>query len=268
MEDTSTRNATSPASMRQFLHLLASEPDISRVPVMVDSSDWGVIEVGLRCLQGRGVVNSLSLKDGEDEFRRRATLARRYGAAVVVMAFDEQGQAVDVERRMEICLRALGILRELGFRDEEVIFDLNVLAVATGMAEHDDYARSFIAATEALKQAAPRVLVSGGVSNLSFSFRGLDAVREAMHAVFLYHAIEAGMDMGIVHAGQLAVYSELDPELRAACEDVVLNRRPDAADRLIEMAEAWREAGQSGTQNEGAAEGQTQAPRARTSGCR
>ena len=232
-----------PASMRQFLHLLASEPDISRVPVMVDSSDWGVIEVGLRCLQGRGVVNSLSLKDGEDEFRRRATLARRYGAAVVVMAFDEQGQAVDVERRMEICLRALGILRELGFRDEEVIFDLNVLAVATGMAEHDDYARSFIAATEALKQAAPRVLVSGGVSNLSFSFRGLDAVREAMHAVFLYHAIEAGMDMGIVHAGQLAVYSELDPELRAACEDVVLNRRPDAADRLIEMAEAWREAG-------------------------
>ena len=239
-----------PASMRQFLNLLASEPDISRVPVMVDSSDWEVLEVGLRCLQGRGVVNSLSLKDGEDEFRKRATLARRYGAAVVIMAFDEEGQAVDVERRMEICTRALDLLRELGYRDEEVIFDLNVLAVATGIAEHDDYARSFIEATRALKAYAPRVLVSGGISNLSFSFRGLGAVREAMHAVFLYHAIEAGMDMGIVNAGQLAVYSEIDPELRAACEDVILNRDSQASERLIELAERWKDAGSGATEAE------------------
>lgn len=230
-----------PQSMQRFLNLLASEPDISRVPVMVDSSDWEVLETGLRCLQGRGVVNSLSLKDGEEEFLRRARLARRYGAAVVVMAFDEEGQAVDVDRRMEICTRALTLLRGLGFRDEEVIFDLNVLAVATGIAEHDDYARSFIEATRELKRRAPGVLVSGGVSNLSFSFRGLDHVREAMHAVFLFHAIEAGMDMGIVNAGQLAVYSEIEPSLRKACEDVVLNRDPQAAERLIAKAEELRD---------------------------
>jgi 5-methyltetrahydrofolate--homocysteine methyltransferase len=234
-----------PASMQRFLNLLASEPDISRVPVMVDSSDWEVIETGLRCLQGRGIVNSISLKDGEASFRERATLAHRYGAAVVVMAFDEDGQAVDIDRRLAICTRALNILRELGFRDEHVIFDLNVLAVATGMDEHDDYARSFIEAARALKAIAPRVLLSGGISNLSFSFRGLDHVREAMHAVFLYHAIQAGLDMGIVNAGQLAVYSEIEPGLREACEDVILNRRAGASERLIQLAEQLKDIGGS-----------------------
>jgi 5-methyltetrahydrofolate--homocysteine methyltransferase len=234
-----------PASMQRFLNLLAGEPDISRVPVMVDSSDWEVIETGLRCLQGRGIVNSISLKDGEASFRERATLARRYGAAVVVMAFDEDGQAVDVERRLAICTRALDILRELGFRDEQVIFDLNVLAVATGMEEHDDYGRTFIDAARALKAVAPRVLLSGGISNLSFSFRGLDHVREAMHAVFLFHAIEAGLDMGIVNAGQLAVYSEIEPGLREACEDVILNRRAGASERLIKLAEELKDVGGS-----------------------
>jgi len=227
-------------SMVQFLNLLSSEPDIARVPVMVDSSDWSILEAGLRCLQGRGIVNSLSLKDGEDEFRRRASLARRYGAAVVVMAFDEEGQAVDVARRMQICERSLHILRDIGFADQDVIFDLNVLAVATGMEEHDDYGRSFIEATAALKARFPKVLVSGGVSNLSFAFRGLERVREAMHSVFLYHAVQAGMDMGIVNAGQLAVYEQIDPVLREACEDVVLNRKPGAAERLIELAESMR----------------------------
>jgi 5-methyltetrahydrofolate--homocysteine methyltransferase len=224
------------SSMQNFLNLVMAEPDICKVPIMIDSSKWEVIEAGLRCVQGRCIVNSISLKDGEDEFRRRAQAARRYGAAVVVMAFDEQGQATDTARRIEICERSMRLLNEVGFGDHEVIFDLNILAIATGMAEHDDYGRSFIDATRAIKQRHPSCLISGGVSNLSFSFRGMDRVREAMHSVFLYHAIEAGMDMGIVNAGQLALYTDIDASLRELAEDVVLNRRPGAAERLIEFA--------------------------------
>ena len=233
----------SEGAMKEFLNLIAGEPDICRVPLMIDSSRWEVIETGLRCVQGRCIVNSISLKDGEDEFRRRATLARRYGAAVVVMAFDEQGQAVDIERRMEICTRSRRILRDLGFRDQEVIYDLNVLAVATGMEEHDDYARSFLESVAELKRRFPWSLTSGGISNLSFSFRGMDQVREAMHSVFLYHAVEAGLDMGIVNAGQLAVYDNIEVELRELVEDVVLNRRPDASERLSKFAETMKQAG-------------------------
>ncbi len=233
----------SEGAMKEFVNLVAGEPDICRVPLMLDSSRWEVIETGLRCAQGRCIVNSISLKDGEEEFRRRATLARRYGAAVVVMAFDEEGQAVDIERRMEICTRSRRILRDLGFRDQEVIYDLNVLAVATGMEEHDDYARSFLESVAELKRRFPWSLASGGISNLSFSFRGMDRVREAMHSVFLYHAVEAGLDMGIVNAGQLAVYDNIDLELRELVEDVVLNRRPDASERLSKFAETMQQSG-------------------------
>jgi 5-methyltetrahydrofolate--homocysteine methyltransferase len=227
-----------PAVMTKFLTLLSSEPDVSRVPVMIDSSRWEVLEAGLKCLQGKGIVNSISLKEGEETFLRQARTIRRYGAAVVVMAFDEEGQATDIDRRVSICQRAFRLLtEEAGFAPEDIIFDPNILTVATGMEEHNRYAINFIEATRQIKQAMPLVKVSGGVSNISFSFRGNDAVREAMHAAFLYHAIQAGMDMGIVNAGQLAVYEEIDPELLTRIEDVLFDRRPDATDRLIEFAE-------------------------------
>jgi len=224
-------------AMGTFLNVLSSDPEVSRVPVMIDSSRWEVLEAGLQRIQGKGVVNSISLKDGEDEFRRRARLVMRYGAAAVVMAFDEQGQADSLERRKAICDRAWKILvEEEGFPGEDVIFDPNVFAVATGLAEHDNYGLDFIACCQHIKDNMPGALVSGGISNLSFSFRGNDTVREAMHSVFLYHAIQAGLDMGIVNAGQLAVYEEIKPELLEAVEDVILNRRPDATERLTEIA--------------------------------
>jgi 5-methyltetrahydrofolate--homocysteine methyltransferase len=228
----------SAAAMERFLKLLASEPEIARVPIMIDSSKWSVIEAGLKCIQGKGIVNSISLKEGEAEFRRQATLVRRYGAAAVVMAFDEQGQADTFARKTEICARAYRTLvEEVGFPPEDIIFDPNIFAIATGIEEHDNYAVDFIEATRWIKQNLPGAKVSGGVSNVSFSFRGNDPVREAIHTVFLYHAIRAGLDMGIVNAGMIGVYDELEPELRERVEDVVLNRRRDAGERLIEIAE-------------------------------
>ncbi len=229
----------SKAAMVRFLNLIASEPDIAKVPVMVDSSKWEVIEAGLRCLQGKGIVNSISMKEGVEEFKRQAKLIKRYGAAAVVMAFDEQGQADTFARKTEICQRAYRILvDEVGFAPEDIIFDPNIFAIATGIEEHANYAVDFIEATRWIKQHLPGAKVSGGVSNVSFSFRGNDPVREAIHTVFLYHAIQAGMDMGIVNAGMVGVYDDLEPELRERVEDVVLNRRPDAAERLLEIAEA------------------------------
>jgi len=226
------------AAMTRFLNLIAAEPDISKVPVMVDSSKWSVLEAGLKCLQGKGIVNSISLKDGEDEFLQRARLVRRYGSTVVVMAFDEQGQATEIDDKVRICRRAYDLLTEqAGFAPEDIIFDPNVLAVATGIEEHDDYARNFIEATRLIKQECPGAKVSGGISNLSFSFRGNNAVREAMHAAFLYHAIGAGLDMAIVNAGQLEVYEEIPVDLLERVEDVLLNRRPDATERLVAFAE-------------------------------
>jgi 5-methyltetrahydrofolate--homocysteine methyltransferase len=228
-------------AMSRFLNLVASEPAITRVPIMIDSSDWAVLEAGLKCVQGKGVVNSISLKDGEDAFRQQARLVRRYGAAVVVMAFDEQGQADTYERKIEICARAYRILTEdVGFPAEDVILDPNIFAVATGIEEHNTYGVAFIEATRTIKDTLPHALVSGGVSNISFSFRGSPRVREAMHAAFLYHAIRAGMDMGIVNAGAVEVYDDIDPELREAVEDVLFNRRPDATERLTALAEAHR----------------------------
>ncbi|WP_291127517.1 methionine synthase [Hydrogenophaga sp.] len=228
----------SKAAMVRFLNLIAGEPDIARVPVMVDSSKWDVIEAGLRCVQGKGVVNSISMKEGLDEFKRQARLVKRYGAAAVVMAFDEKGQADTYERKVEICERAYRVLvDEVGFPPEDIIFDPNIFAIATGIEEHNNYAVDFINATRWIKQNLPGAKVSGGVSNVSFSFRGNDPVREAIHTVFLYHAIQAGMDMGIVNAGMVGVYDELEPELRERVEDVVLNRRPDAGERLVEVAE-------------------------------
>jgi 5-methyltetrahydrofolate--homocysteine methyltransferase len=228
----------SQTAMVRFLNLIAGEPDISRVPVMVDSSKWSVIEAGLRCIQGKGVVNSISMKEGVDEFKRQARLVKRYGAAAVVMAFDEKGQADTYERKTEICERAYRILvDEVGFPAEDIVFDPNIFAIATGIEEHNNYAVDFINATRWIKQHLPGAKVSGGVSNVSFSFRGNDPVREAIHTVFLYHAIQAGMDMGIVNAGMMGVYDELEPELRERVEDVVLNRRPDAGERLVEVAE-------------------------------
>jgi 5-methyltetrahydrofolate--homocysteine methyltransferase len=228
----------SAAAMERFLKLLASEPEIARVPIMIDSSKWSVIEAGLKCIQGKGIVNSISLKEGEAEFRRQATLVRRYGAAAVVMAFDEKGQADTYARKTEICARAYRILVEaVGFPPEDIIFDPNIFAIATGIEEHDNYAVDFIEATRWIKQHLPGAKVSGGVSNVSFSFRGNDPVREAIHTVFLYHAIRAGLDMGIVNAGMVGVYDDLEPELRERVEDVVLNRRCDAGERLIEIAE-------------------------------
>ncbi|ART56449.1 methionine synthase [Acidovorax carolinensis] len=228
----------SKAAMVRFLQLIASEPDIARVPIMVDSSKWEVIEAGLRCVQGKGIVNSISMKEGVDKFKHEARLVRRYGAAAVVMAFDEKGQADTYERKIEICERAYRILvDEVGFPPEDIIFDPNIFAVATGIEEHNNYAVDFINATRWIKQHLPGAKVSGGVSNVSFSFRGNDPVREAIHTVFLYHAIQAGMDMGIVNAGMVGVYDDLEPVLRERVEDVVLNRRPDAGERLVEIAE-------------------------------
>ncbi len=232
------------AAMDRFLKLVASEPDISRVPIMVDSSKWEVIEAGLKCIQGKPIVNSISMKEGEEKFVEQARLVRKYGAAAVVMAFDEQGQADNLQRRTEVCARAYRILTEqIGFPPEDIIFDPNVFAVATGIEEHASYGRDFIEATRWIKQNLPGARVSGGISNVSFSFRGNNPVREAIHAVFLYHAIAAGLDMGIVNAGALTVYDEVDPELRERIEDVVLNRRPDAGERLLEVAERYNRTG-------------------------
>ena len=228
----------SQVAMVRFLNLIASEPDISRVPVMIDSSKWSVIEAGLRCVQGKGIVNSISMKEGVEAFKQQAKLVRRYGAAAVVMAFDEQGQADTYQRKVEICERAYRILvDEVGFPPEDIIFDPNIFAIATGIEEHNNYAVDFINATRWIKDNLPGAKVSGGVSNVSFSFRGNDPVREAIHTVFLYHAIKAGMDMGIVNAGMMGVYDDLEPALRERVEDVVLNRRPDAGERLVEIAE-------------------------------
>jgi 5-methyltetrahydrofolate--homocysteine methyltransferase len=230
----------SEAAMRTFLNLAAAEPDIARVPFMLDSSKFHVIEAGLKCVQGKCVVNSISMKEGEAEFLRQADVCRDYGAAVVVMAFDEQGQADTVERKVEICRRAYRLLTEHGFPAQDIIFDPNIFAVATGIEEHNEYARAFIEATRQIKQTCPYAHVSGGVSNLSFSFRGNEPVREAMHSAFLYHAIQAGMDMGIVNAGQLAVYEDIPKELLELIEDVLFNRRDDATERLVEYAEGFK----------------------------
>ncbi len=236
----------SEAAMVRFLNLVAAEPDVARVPVMIDSSKWWVIEAGLKCLQGKGIVNSISLKEGERPFLEQARRVRDYGAAVVVMAFDEQGQADTVERKIEICKRSYRLLTEsIGFPAEDIIFDPNIFAVATGIEQHDRYSLDFIEATARIREECPHALVSGGVSNVSFSFRGNDPVREAMHSVFLYHAIRAGMSMGIVNAGQLAIFAEIEPELRERVEDVVLARRSDATERLLEDAHRFKgEAGQ------------------------
>jgi 5-methyltetrahydrofolate--homocysteine methyltransferase len=235
----------SEAAMIRFLNLLAAEPEISRIPVMVDSSRWDVIEAGLKRIQGKGVVNSISLKDGEDAFRERARRILRYGAAVVVMAFDEDGQADSKDRKVEICTRAYRILTdEVGFPPEDIIFDPNVFAIATGIPEHDRYGIDFIEAVRDIKRTLPHALTSGGVSNLSFSFRGSPRIREAVHSVFLYHAIRAGLDMGIVNAGALPVYDEIPDELREAAEDVLFAKRPDATERLTALADRYRGTGE------------------------
>jgi 5-methyltetrahydrofolate--homocysteine methyltransferase len=231
-------------AMRTFLNVVATEPEVARLPIMVDSSKWTVLESGLQCLQGKGIVNSISLKEGEEDFLRQARRVRDYGAGVVVMAFDEEGQATDVERRVAICGRAYDLLvHAVGFAPADIVFDPNVLAVATGIDEHNDYARAFIDSLPRIKERCPGARTSGGISNLSFSFRGNDVVREAMHAVFLLHAIRAGLDMGIVNAGQLAVYEDIEPDLLDRVEDVIFNRRPDATERLVEVAENVRGAG-------------------------
>ena len=233
-----------PAAMQRFLHLVASEPDIARVPVMIDSSDWRVIEAGLKCVQGKSIVNSISLKEGEAEFLHRATLVRRYGAAAIVMAFDELGQADTQARKVEICTRSYRLLTEkLDFPPEDILFDPNIFAIATGIEEHDNYAVDFIEATRQIRDTLPYAKVSGGVSNVSFSFRGNETVREAIHTAFLYHAVQAGMSMGIVNAGQLGVYAEIEPNLLTHVEDVILNRRPDAGERLVAFATQVKDAG-------------------------
>jgi 5-methyltetrahydrofolate--homocysteine methyltransferase len=239
------------AAMTRFLQLLASEPEVAKVPFMVDSSKWEVIEAGLKCMQGKGIVNSISLKEGEEKFRQNAAKVLKYGAAVVVMAFDEQGQAADYEAKIRICERAYWILvEEVGFAPEDIIFDPNILTVGTGMEEHNNYAVDFLRATRWIKQNLPHAKVSGGVSNISFSFRGNNRVREAMHSAFLYHAIAAGLDMGIVNAGMLEVYEEIDPELKVLVEDVLLNRRPDATERLVEFGEKLKSLGAGEAESE------------------
>ncbi len=241
----------SKAAMEKFLHLIASEPDIARVPIMIDSSNWEVIEAGLKCIQGKGVVNSISLKEGEAKFIEQARLIRRYGAATIVMAFDERGQADTFERKIEICARAYKILTEqVGFPPQDIIFDPNILTVATGIEEHNNYAVDFIEATRWIKKNLPLAKVSGGISNISFSFRGNQVVREAMHAAFLYHAIRAGLDMGIVNAGQLAVYEEIPKDLLELVEDVLLNRRPDATERLVAFAETVKQKGKAAVRDD------------------
>jgi 5-methyltetrahydrofolate--homocysteine methyltransferase len=239
------------AAMTRYLQLLASEPEVAKVPFMVDSSKWEVIEAGLKCLQGKGIVNSISLKEGEEKFRQNAASVRKYGAAVVVMAFDEQGQAATYEEKIRICERAYQILvDEVGLPPEDIIFDPNILTVATGMEEHNNYAVDFIEATRWIKANLPHAKVSGGVSNISFSFRGNNKVREAMHSAFLYHAIAAGMDMGIVNAGMLELYEEIEPELKVLVEDVLLNRRSDATERLVEHGETLKNVGTVVTQKQ------------------
>ena len=232
-------------AMTTFLNLIAAEPDIARVPVMIDSSKWEVIEAGLKCVQGKAVVNSISLKEGEAQFIEQARAVMSYGAAAVVMAFDEVGQADTAARKIEICQRAYKVLTEqVGFPPEDIVFDPNVFAVATGIEEHNNYAVDFIEATREIRKTCPGAHVSGGLSNVSFSFRGNEPVRRAMHSVFLYHAIPAGMDMGIVNAGQLDIYDEIDADLREAVEDVILNRTPDGTENLLELAERFK--GQKG----------------------
>jgi len=241
----------SEAAMTRFLNLIGSEPEIARIPVVIDSSKWSVIEAGLKCVQGKAVVNSISLKNGEEEFLRQARLIRRYGAAVIVMAFDERGQADNLERKIEICTRAYDLLtRQANVPGNDIIFDPNILTVATGLEEHRNYAVDFIEATRWIKKNLAGVRVSGGVSNISFSFRGNNTVREAMHAAFLFHAIRAGLDMGIVNAGQLAVYEEIEPELRERVEDVLLNRRDDATERLVDFAERVKAKGKTPIKDE------------------
>src|SRR5205809_379198 len=236
----------SEAAMVRFLNLIGSEPEIARIPIMIDSSKWSVIEAGLKCVQGKSVVNSISLKNGEEEFLRQARLIRRYGAAAIVMAFDEKGQADNFQRKIDICSRAYELLtKQADFPASDIIFDPNILTIATGLEEHRNYAVDFIEATRWIKKNLPGARVSGGVSNISFSFRGNNTVREAMHAAFLFHAIRAGLDMGIVNAGQLAVYEEIEPELRERVEDVLLNRRDDATERLIEFAERVKAKGKT-----------------------
>src|SRR5207237_864211 len=241
----------SEAAMIRFLNLIGSEPEIARIPIMIDSSKWTVIEAGLKCVQGKSVVNSISLKNGEEEFLRHARLIRRYGAAAIVMAFDEQGQADNFQRKIDIGARAYKLLTEqVAFPPNDIIFDPNILTVATGLEEHRNYAVDFIEATRWIKANLPAARVSGGVSNISFSFRGNNTVREAMHAAFLFHAIRAGLDMGIVNAGQLAVYEEIEPELRERVEDVLLNRREDATERLVDFAESVRVKGKAPAKDE------------------
>ena len=231
----------SKSAMVRFLNLIAGEPDIAKVPIMLDSSKWDILEAGLKCIQGKGVVNSISLKEGEDNFREQAELLRRYGAAVIIMAFDEKGQADTRERKYEICKRAYQILvHEIGFPAEDIIFDPNIFAVATGIEEHNNYARDFIEAVGDIKQNLPHAMISGGVSNVSFSFRGNNAMREAIHSVFLYHAIKAGMDVGIVNASQLGVYDDLPTELREKVEDVILNRNANGTDALLDIADKYK----------------------------
>src|SRR5437016_5397175 len=231
-------------AMTEFLNYTATEPEIARIPIVIDSSKWSVIQAGLKCVQGKGVVNSISLKEGEEDFLRKAALVRRYGAGVVVMAFDEKGQADTVERKVSICRRAYRLLTgRAGFDPSDIIFDPNILAIATGLEEHNAYALNFIEATSMIKAACPGVKVSGGVSNLSFSFRGNDIVREAMHSAFLYHAIKAGLDMGIVNAGQLVVYEDIPADLLQHVEDVIFNRRDDATERLVAFADRVKGAG-------------------------
>ncbi|MGZ3238112.1 MAG: methionine synthase, partial [Burkholderiaceae bacterium] len=238
------------AAMTRFLNLIASEPDIARVPIMIDSSKWSVIEAGLKCVQGKSIVNSISMKEGEEEFLRQAKLCRRYGAAVIVMAFDEQGQADTFARKTEICARAYKLLTEkVNFPPEDIIFDPNIFAIATGIEEHNNYAVDFINATRWIHDNLPHAKISGGVSNVSFSFRGNDPAREAIHTVFLYHAIKAGMTMGIVNAGMVGVYDDLAPELRERVEDVVLNRREDATERMIEIASTLKAGDKKDEQN-------------------
>src|SRR5215210_3122887 len=240
-------------AMNTFLNLLQAEPDISKIPVMIDSSKFEIIEAGLKCVQGKCIVNSISMKEGEEKFIEQAFTCKSFGASVIVMAFDEQGQADTKRRKVEICERAYKILtQEVGYDPEEIIFDPNIFAIATGIEEHNNYAVDFIEATREIKRLMPLTKVSGGVSNISFSFRGNDHVREAMHAVFLYHAIRAGMDMGIVNAGQLVVYDEIEPHLRELCEDVVLNRRPDATERLVTFAETVKAKGKEGEKKDDA----------------
>ncbi len=231
-------------AMTTFLNLLQAEPDIAKIPVMIDSSKFNIIEAGLKCVQGRCIVNSISMKEGEEKFIDQAFICKSFGAAVIVMAFDEKGQADTKERKVEICKRAYKILTEkVGYNPEDIIFDPNIFAIATGIEEHNNYGVDFIEATSEIKKLMPLAKVSGGVSNISFSFRGNDTVREAMHAVFLYHAIKAGMDMGIVNAGQLQVYEQIEPELKELCEDVILNRKEDATDKLLAFAETVKAKG-------------------------